>query len=1293
MPEVDTAPTSGTMFKKSKKSGVEALKDAARQFFAYVQEHGGPVEWEASVRASLEEAPADIGEVTYDGADNFVFQALETLAPHGWKPWNWACHTLEDQPVWAVKRVVTPRIIEEDITGAALDVKPKKAPKEKKPKKQEEPKDLRSVFLRKLAALDPTTLHKPWMADHALKLIQTPEQLQAWVDRIMSDFTLWHDTPAGTKMPVVAVDTETFGTISTTGLDTRLVQGRPQIDCAGICLCADGMVSLYVPINHEDGKNLDRATVRRILQPLFDASYLVFFNSKFDREVLRLTMGLTFRDYPYFEDVQIDNYLLDPKADLDEEVADLGGQGLKDLSLRDLGMEQIEMDELCLVRAQYIHPVTKKKSYRNFLAPFNWVPTELAVLYAAGDALTTWLLWKQKHERAQGIKFPFKLDHMLVDSLTWIERQRFFIDVDRLKQTVTLHHRKMELFRKRLADLSGIPDFNPGSPKQLGHVLFNVLGFKATKVSAKTGDASTDKTVLDDLKKAHGSHPFLVALSRYRSYASLHPENLEYDPRDLTARLFFKQCTVAGGRLAAQGGGKKENSKSSKGKDDGGFGLNPQAIKGVKGLKPVEGRAIVFPAGLGDFFDPEWVSPVPVESLHESVLKKVDGVLKVDAPDVVNGVANYMGRWWSFRMDEDVLKVKTSQEAQDLGYPAEMELQVEELRQKVDSNEVVNLRGLFVAPEGYTFFVTDYSNIEMRVAANVSREKAFIDEFLYGSGDFHTLTAKAVFPEFSTTTDKAFRKTLRDLAKIINFALLYGGTEHTIFENMKKQDPTITKEKAQEMVEKYWSSVPQFAEWAYRMRKTARETLQCRTPDGRIINFKSALEAEGLHEPKKDDFKNVRAYWNVRRKAEELEKAGRKEEAARLKARVDEMWNDPDLGIRNASEYKKMVGKFERVSVNAPLQGLAGDFMRRALTLLHRWAVKTGVEGALLVHATVHDEIDYCIKNEFVPYVLPRITRLMKLRDMHALMKWPVPIECDTEYGASWDVKEHFTGDDGHVTAAYTRIKGLENYIPAIFDAETEAGLIAAVRSKDEEAINAVVAYLKETLHPRVCEEIEIKKGLMGCVIDRIALNREDPDEAYRFFVASCQLHEYWTIDGANWTLDGPEDQDETLTAYMERMGLEPFPGLGQPVLTSLNVEDLPPLVLPATDEGVVASLEVDEVPEDEVDEIPEEVTPAAPIPEAPPALPTPPVDAPTSPTQMEPEPPPPQPSAPRVPLIERGLRVLRPMDPEGVAELRAALGLGTRTLSLIYEGEEIVFSNVKNDIPDRFLLMVAANG
>ena len=690
---------------------------------------------------------------------------------------------------------------------------------------------------------------------------------------------------------------------------------------------------------------------------------------------------------------------------------------------------------------------------------------------------------------------------------------------------------------------------------------------------------------------------------------------------------------------------------------DGGFGMNPQAIKAVGDNKWIPARRLRLEdtEDLGEKFDPAQVPPIDIEQVNDAC-REVDkktgarGALSIHGV-IGNHVVRYCGEWWSIAKDETSITLENGQTI------------LLDPTSQVDAEEVVNLRKLFVADPGYSYFVIDYSNVEMRVAANNSLEPLFIEEFLHGSGDFHTLTAKSVFPEFCELQDevkrlqvsdplnkdsgiqsrikeaKAKMKKLRSLAKIINFALLYGGTEYSIFQNMQLEDPTITKEKAKAMVDAYWESVPKFKEWAETQQIRAKTTMTCVTRSGRKINFKSAMETLGIYVPAKEHYQNNRTYWNLMRRADDLKAAKKDEEAQVVLAKAQEMMLDKNTGVRNVGDYNKFVGKTLRVSVNAPLQGLAGDFMRAALVAIYLWSQDAGLGDVFRLHATVHDEIDFSVKNEYVPYILPRIDRLMKHRKMHERMKWPVPLETDCEYGSTWDVKEHLTGDDTHTPAGYTKIPGLESYIPQMFDDDTVHGLFDALVAGDRQS---VVEYLKGAVHPRCHGNIP-----------RIANTTTSLEDADRTLTAILQLHEYWTIDEA----DPDDPEDETLGEYQERMGLEPLD-------TWIPVE-----VMPVNVTVAAAPSQVEETPqEEEATSIQEDAAP-----EEPPA----PVE--------------PSPQLKMVPRLVKGYPQLRDLTEEEWALLQAKLGLGHSTaLAAAPDGESLMrFSRVSTEqIPEDFLVL-----
>ena len=1000
--------------------------------------------------------------------------------------------------------------------------KPRRKPGEPKPPKVPKPKparDLRSVFREKLAGITADKIKRPWMAEKVFRLVDTREALVEWARGVLSDRSR-HHAWAGSTCPVVAVDTET------TSLDTRIFTDLRMGDdgvwrhvyevgteLAGVCLSADGLEGIYVPVGHEQGRNVSRADVAAVLQPLFDQSHLVFYNGKFDREVMRITLGINFRPYPHFEDVQVLKYINDPKADLGDKGSFSGDAGgLKALSETVLGIEQIEMSEVAKVRAHRWDPATQKNTLRQQVVPFTWLPPDLALWYAAADAICTWLLWDRMKDLARSRKLIHHIDHELVDSLAWVERPRFRVDVDRQRRTARWHGRKTAELREKLRRLAldagwvGLPgkdgvvkgdpgDFNPGSPKQLGELLFKLMGFTVYRTT-DTGAASTDKETLEELSKAYPDHDFLRTLMQFRELAALHPDNLRYDPRDNSARLYLKQNVVAGGRLSGAGG---EFEK------DGGLEWNPQ---GVKKLEPDD-----FWRVYGDVLQPDSIAEEDVEERREEDLHpscfRMDGETREKAPGIIR---NHIGLYQDYAI---CLVPGCESCASRFGVLIP--------DTSLDANQVVNLRVLFVAQDGWTFFSIDYSNIEVRTAANLSKEPKLEDIFLVGDGDHHALTASQVFPEYSDPTSKLYKaKSLRAIAKTINFALQYGGTEHAIYEALKKSRPDLTREKVQEMVAKYWAGVPKFKEWCDARQARAREAFVCETQTGRVINFKSAMEADRIHVPSREERGRLGHYYDLRREAKKAEADGDRERQEKYKAAAERLWKNPDTGVRNAIEYNKFLGYIQRVAVNCPVQGLSGDFMRIALNRIRLWvASDPDVQKVFRLHGSVHDEIDISIKNEYVPFVLPRLTRLMKLRKYHEKMGWRVPIECDAEYGRSWDVDYNVT--DKKSPAAYTMIEGLRTYVPDDFDVPTVRALHRALCSGDEGKRARAKAWLEESVHPRAMQSA----GRL--------LASADPKEVKQQLIAVLQLHEYWTIDHVP---DADGAALEALAQYEARMGL-----------------------------------------------------------------------------------------------------------------------------------------------------------
>jgi DNA polymerase-1 len=90
------------------------------------------------------------------------------------------------------------------------------------------------------------------------------------------------------------------------------------------------------------------------------------------------------------------------------------------------------------------------------------------------------------------------------------------------------------------------------------------------------------------------------------------------------------------------------------------------------------------------------------------------------------------------------------------------------------------VRDAFVPKEGWSMLSADYSQIELRVLAHLSRDPALVDAFSRGD-DVHVQTACALFG----VTPEEVTKQMRGEAKTVNFAVIYGQTQFALARNLK----------------------------------------------------------------------------------------------------------------------------------------------------------------------------------------------------------------------------------------------------------------------------------------------------------------------------------------------------------------------------------------------------------------------------------------------------------------------------------------------------------------------------
>ncbi len=146
-------------------------------------------------------------------------------------------------------------------------------------------------------------------------------------------------------------------------------------------------------------------------------------------------------------------------------------------------------------------------------------------------------------------KAYFDIDAPLVGVLASMERTGARIDVDRLAQLSASTQEELSSLRARIYAAAG-EEFNIDSPKQLGHILFEVLGLPPRKKTQR--GYSTDASVLKELATEH-ELPGLVL--KYREYAKIRSTYIEALPKlrkgDGLIHTTFNQTVTTTGRLSS----------------------------------------------------------------------------------------------------------------------------------------------------------------------------------------------------------------------------------------------------------------------------------------------------------------------------------------------------------------------------------------------------------------------------------------------------------------------------------------------------------------------------------------------------------------------------------------------------------------------------------------------------------------------------------------------------------------------------------------------------------------------
>ncbi|WPO99877.1 DNA polymerase I [Pseudomonas sp. HR96] len=358
-------------------------------------------------------------------------------------------------------------------------------------------------------------------------IVEVPVNYETVLDQ--ARFDVWLEKLR--QADLFAFDTET------TGLDAQRAQ------LVGLSFAVAAHEACYIPLTHSYmgvPEQLDRDQVLLALKPLLEdpLKAKIGQNAKYDINILAncaiggdpdnaiRVQGVKF-------DTMLESYVLDSTAtrhDMDSlaykylnhttvKFEDIAGKGAKQLTFDQISLEQAGP------YAAEDADVTLRL-HQLFQGKLAAIPTLDSVL--------------------DGIEMP------LVPVLAKIERQGALVDAKLLGiQSVELGEKMVALEREAF-EIAG-EEFNLGSPKQLGVILYEKLGLPIISKTAK-GQASTAEAVLAEL--AEQDYPLPKVLMQYRSMSKLKstytdrlPEQI--NPRTGRIHTSYHQAVTATGRLSS----------------------------------------------------------------------------------------------------------------------------------------------------------------------------------------------------------------------------------------------------------------------------------------------------------------------------------------------------------------------------------------------------------------------------------------------------------------------------------------------------------------------------------------------------------------------------------------------------------------------------------------------------------------------------------------------------------------------------------------------------------------------
>ena len=464
-------------------------------------------------------------------------------------------------------------------------------------------------------------------------------------------------------------------------------------ELVGVSIAINEDSAYYIPVNHKDLKDN-----KKVKDQIKEATLIKFLKLICnDKSILKIGHNIKY-------DLRIlDKY--------DVKCNSIADTMLLSYAI-DNGVTKHNMDDLA-----YLHLNHSNIKFKELVGSgkkeitFDYVEINKALEYAAEDALITLKLYNFLNKRVKTEKNNFvynEIDLPLVNTLSQIEKNGIKINTNYLNELSKEFEKESLILENKIFKLAG-KDFNIGSPKQLGEILFIELKISGGK-KTKSGTFSTDVSTLSNLS-------------------------------------------------------------------DQGYEIASLIL--------------------------EWRELTKLKSTYTDALQK-QATKHQSRVHTSYGIANTLtGRLSSNDPNLQNIPIRTANGRK--------------------------IRKAFISEANKILMSFDYSQIELRLAAEISGDKNFIEAFK-NNEDIHSSTASQIFGVDSTKLDPEMRRK----AKAINFGILYGISPYGLAKQL-----SVTNSEAKIYIENYFKKYPNIKEYMDTQIEFAKTNLYVETMFGRRCNLKN----------------------------------------------------------------------------------------------------------------------------------------------------------------------------------------------------------------------------------------------------------------------------------------------------------------------------------------------------------------------------------------------------------------------------------------------------------------------